>query len=138
MGSFTLTKLFYALGSFSHFIRPGMIRIETTRSDELTLEETYHDVVFSAYTNDAENQLVLVAVNFTSEARAVTLSLANAAGKTLKNQSLFLTDEFSNLTKQNLDLSSDNLVVPARSVVTYTADIENGTTGLSDIEETGL
>ncbi len=83
-GEFHLNKLFYALGNFSHFIRPGMIRIETTRSDELTLKETYHDVVFSAYTNDAENQLVLVAVNFTSEARAVTLSLANAAGKTAK------------------------------------------------------
>ena len=135
-GEFHLNKLFFALGNFSHFIRPGMIRIETTRSDELNLKETYQDVVFSAYTNDAENQLVLVAVNFTSEARAVTLSLANAAGKTLKNQSLFLTDEFSNLTKQNLDLSSDNLVVPARSVVTYTADLENGTTGLSDIEKT--
>jgi O-glycosyl hydrolase len=135
-GEFHLTKLFYALGSFSHFIRPGMIRIETTRSDSLNLKETYQDVVFSAYTNDAENQLVLVAVNFTSEARAVTLSLAQGAGKTVKNQSLFLTDEFSNLTKQNLDLSSDILVVPARSVVTYTADLENGTTGLSDMEKT--
>ena len=135
-GEFHLTKLFFALGNFSCFIRPGMLRIETTRSDELSLEETYHDVVFSAYTNDAENQLVLVAVNFTSEARAVTLSLAHAAGKKVKNHSLFLTDEFSNLTKQNLDLSSGNLVVPARSVVTYTADLENGTTGLSDIKKT--
>jgi hypothetical protein len=124
----------FALGSF-HFIRPND-KIETTRSDELNLKETFHDVAFSAYTNDAENQLVLVAVNFTSEARAVTLSLARAAGKTVKNQSLFLTDEFSNLTKQNFDLSSDNLVVPARSVVTYTADLENGTTGLSDMEKT--
>jgi hypothetical protein len=113
-----------------------MKRIETTRSDELNLKETYHDVVFSAYTNDDENQLVLVAVNFTSEARGVTLSFPNAAGKTLKNQFLYLTDEFSNLIKQNLDLSSGNFVVPARSVVTYTAGLENGTTGLSGIEIT--
>jgi hypothetical protein len=51
----------------------------------------------------------------------------------VKNQSLYLTDEFSNLTKQDLDLSSGNLVIPARSVVTYTAELENGTSGLSDI-----
>jgi O-glycosyl hydrolase len=137
-GEFHLTKLFYALGSFSHFIRPGMIRIETTRSDELSLRETYQDVVFSAFTDGEENQLVMVVANFTSEARAVTLSLANAAGKTVKNQSLFLTDEFSNLTKQNLDLSSDNLVVPAHSVVTYTADLENGPTGLPGMEKKDL
>jgi hypothetical protein len=135
-GEFHLTKLFFTLGNFSYFLRPGMSRIETTRSDELSLEETYRDVVFSAYTNDAEDQLVLVAVNFTSEARAITLSLAQGAEKRAKNQSLFLTDEFSNLAKQNLDLSSGNLVVPARSVVTYTADLEDGTTGLSDIEKT--
>jgi hypothetical protein len=113
-----------------------MKRIETTRSDELNPEETYHDVVFSAYTNDTENQLILVAVNFTSEARAVTLSISHAAGKTLKDQSLFLTDEFSNLAKQNLDFSEGNLVVPARSVVTVTADLVDGPTGSSDIEKT--
>ncbi len=135
-GEYHLNKLFFAFGNFSHFIRPGMIRIGTTRSDELTLEETYHDVVFSAYTNDAENQLVFLAVNFTSEARAVTLSLAQTAGKTLKNQSLFLTDEFSNLTKQQIDLSAGNLVIPARSVVTITADLEAGLTGTSEIEKT--
>ena len=133
-GEFHLTKLFYALGNFSHFIRPGMIRIETTRSDELNLNETYQDVVFTVYTDSAVNQLVIVAVNFTSEARGVTFSLANAAGKRVKNQSLFLTDEFSNLSQQNQDLSSDNFVVPARSVIAYTADLENGPTGLSDRE----
>jgi hypothetical protein len=135
-GEFHLNKLFYTLGNFSHFIRPDMIRIETTRSDELPLDETYQDVAFSAYTDSAESQLVMVAVNFTSEARAVIFSLAQAAGKKVKNQSLFLTDEFSNLRKQNLDLSSDNLVVPARSVITYTADLENAVTGLRDLEKT--
>jgi O-glycosyl hydrolase len=135
-GEFHLTKLFNTMGNFSHFIRPGMIRIETTRSDALTLEETYHDVVFSAYTNDAENQLVLVGVNFTSEAREVNLSLANTVGKTFKNQSLYLTDEFSNLTKQNLDFSEGSLVVPARSVVTVTADLVDSPTGSSDIKKT--
>jgi O-glycosyl hydrolase len=135
-GEYHLNKLFFTLGNFSHFIRPGMTRIETTRSDALTLNETYHDVVFSAYVNDSVNQLVLVAVNFTSEARAVTLSHTNASGKTIKNLSLFLTNEFSNLTKQPFDVTPDNLVVPSQSVVTITAGFENGPSGYSDIEKT--
>jgi hypothetical protein len=82
------------------------------------------------------NQLVLVAVNFTSEARAVTLSHTNASGKTIKNLSLFLTNEFSNLTKQPFDVTPDNLVVPSQSVVTITAGFEKGPSGYSDIEKT--
>lgn len=135
-GEYHLNKLFFTLGNFSHFIRPGMTRIGTTRSDALTLKETYHDVVFSAYVNDSVNQLVLVAVNFTTEARAVTLSLANASGKTIKNLSLFLTDEFSNLTIQHPDISPGSLVVPARSVITVTASLENGPSGISNLEKT--
>lgn len=133
-GEYHPTKLLYTLGNFSHFIRPEMKRVETTRSDALSLKDTYQDVVFSAYTNDEENQLVLVAVNFTGEARAVSLAFANE--KTIKNPALFLTDDFSNLLKQDIDLSSQNLVVPARSVVTYTAGLEVIPTGISETNTT--
>jgi hypothetical protein len=137
-GEYHLTKLFYTLGCFSHFIRPGMIRLETTRSDQLTLKETYQDVVFSAWENGPENQLVIIGINFTSEARAVNVKFAGESHKTVTNQSLFLTDEFSNLAKQNLDLPSGRFIVPARSIVTYTAGLENSITVLRNMEESGL
>jgi O-glycosyl hydrolase len=137
-GEFHLTKLFYAFGCFSHFIRPGMKRVETARSDQLTLKETYQDVVFSAYENEAENKLVIVGINFTHEARAVNLKLTGESHKTVSNPSLFLTDEFSNLAKQDVDLSSGSFIVPARSVVTYTADLEDRETGISELKGTGL
>ena len=134
-GEYHLNKLFYTFGNFSHFIRPGMIRIGTTRSDNLSTQEQLSDIVFSAYINEEENQLILLALNLTHEARKVTLALENASGKTIKNPSLFLTDEFSNLKKQNIDLSSGNIIVPARSVVTYTADLEIGTSGSEDLNK---
>lgn len=134
-GEYHLNKLFYTLGNFSHFIRPGMIRIGTTRSDNLTPNEELKDVVFSAYTNTEENQLVLVAVNFTSEAREVELSFENSSNITLKNPFLFLTNEFTNLKKQDSGLLSGSFVVPARSVVTYTADLAIGTSGSDIIEK---
>ncbi len=126
-GVYHLTKLFYSFGNFSHFIRPEMTRIDLSRSDNLTTSEIYENMVFSAYTNPEENKLVLVAVNFTADARAVNLSFENANGKTLKNQSLYLTDEYTNLEKQNIDLTGGSLIVPAHSVITYTADLEVGT-----------
>lgn len=126
-GVYHLTKLFYSFGNFSHFIRPEMTRVDLSRSDNLTTSETYENIVFSAYTNTEENSLVLVAVNFSADARAVNLSFEHADGKTLKNQSLFLTDEYTNLEKQAIDLSDGSLIIPAYSVVTYTADLEVGT-----------
>lgn len=135
-GEYHLNKLFYTLGNFSHFIRPGMTRIATSRTDALTLNETYHDVVFSAYTNDSANQLVVVAVNVTAAAREVTLSLASNSGKALASQSLYLTDEFTNLTLQDPGLATGHIVVPARSVVTVTAQLEDRPSGISEIEKT--
>lgn len=134
-GAYHLNKLFYSFGNFSHFIRPGMNRLGTTRSDELTAKQEITDVMFSAFTNEEKNRIVLLAVNLTHEARAVTLSLKNAPGKSIKNPTLYLTDEFSNLSKQNVELSSGHWVIPARSVLTYTADLSDGTSDLQKLND---
>ena len=134
-GVYHLTKLFYSFGNFSHFIRPEMARVDLTRSDNLTTSETYENIVFSAYTNTEENELVVVAVNFTADAREVNLSFENADGKTVKNQTLFLTDEYTNLEQQDIDLSDGSLIIPAHSVVTYTADLEVGTSTGPELKE---
>ena len=134
-GVYHLTKLFYTFGNFSHFIRPDMTRVDYSRSDNLSTSETYEDIVFSAFTDAEESKVVIVATNFTSEARDVNLTFENVNGKTLKNTSLFLTDEFANLEKQDIDLSNGTLIVPANSVVTFTADLEVGTSIGTELEE---
>lgn len=137
-GDYHLNKLFYSFGNFSHFIRPGMTRIGYSRSDNLTATQETTDVMFSAYINAEENKLVLIAANFTNNARKTSVLLENASGKVLSNQSLFLTDEFSNLTKQKIDLSSGKLIVPAHSVITYTADLTIGTSNSEQIKESNF
>ena len=122
-GVYHLNKLFYSFGNFSHFIRPGMSRLGITRSDNLTdLQET-SDIMFSAYSNNDENQLVLVAANVTDKAKEVNLNVKNSSGKSMKKQALYLTNEYSDLSKQEIDLSTEKIIVPARSVVTFTADL---------------
>lgn len=134
-GVYHLTKLFYTFGNFSHFIRPDMTRVDYSRSDNLSTSETYENIVFSAFTDTEESKVVVVATNFTDEARTINLAIENTNGKTLKNPSLFLTDEFANLEKQDIDLSNGNLIVPANSVVTFTADLEVGTSIGTELKE---
>jgi O-glycosyl hydrolase len=126
-GIYHLNKLFYVFGSFSHFIRPGMTRIEISRSDnpsELTQSNT---VNFSAYINKAENELVISAVNHTADGKPFSVELKNAGGKLVKNIAVYLTDDFNNLEKQNMEFTADNLVIPAHSVAIITAGIDFGT-----------
>jgi O-glycosyl hydrolase len=122
-GEYHLNKLFYSFGNFSHFIRPGMVRIGTTRSGSLTAKDELKDVVFSAYTNTEENKLVVLAVNFTADAREVALSFENSDVLEIQNPSLFLTNDFNNLQKQDAGLLTGGFVVPARSVISFCADI---------------
>lgn len=135
-GEYHLNKLFYSFGNFSHFIRPGMHRLGTLRSDNLTAYEEISDVMFSAYTNSDESKLVIVAVNVTDEAKETNLVLKNIPGKKLKNQALYLTNDFTNLAKQEINLSEGKLIIPAHAVVTYTADLGLETSVNETLEDT--
>lgn len=122
-GVYHLNKLFYTFGNFSHFIRPGMVRLGTARSDNLSMLQETSDLMLSVYSNSNEDKLVLVGVNASNEAKEVNLNLKNSSGKILKNKALYLTSEYSNLIKQDIDLSSEKIIIPAHSVITYTADL---------------
>lgn len=124
-GEYHLNKLFYTYGNFSHFIRPGMKRLGIKRSDNLTPYQEISNVMLSAYSSADNKELVLVAANFANEARELNLTLQNILGKKLINQSVYLTDEYSNLRKQNVSWSPGKLIVPAKSVVTYTAELSD-------------
>lgn len=122
-GIYHLNKLFYSFGNFSHFIRPGMQRLGISRSDNLTAYEQTSDVMFSAYTNTTEDKIVLLAVNTTGEARDVNLAINNLSGKELENQLVYLTDAHTNLSVQDVNWASNDMIVPAHSVLTFTADL---------------
>lgn len=72
-GDFSVTKNLWALGHYSRFIRPGMKRIVTTRSDGLNDVQAAQDVMLSAFCSKKE--LVVVAVNYTLSAKAIALEM---------------------------------------------------------------
>jgi O-glycosyl hydrolase len=132
-GVYHPNKLFYTLGQFSHFIRPGMIRLGIQRSDNVSLYLESSNLSFSAYTNDSEDKLVLIAVNHTPYSREVSLSLKNAENRVPGNISLYLTDKYHNLQKPEKVFNPGQIIIPAHSVATITSDILPGTSEMGKV-----
>nr|WP_319509504.1 glycoside hydrolase [uncultured Draconibacterium sp.] len=123
-GFYYLNKLFYTFGNFSHFIRPGMKRLGIFRSDNLKAYQEISDVMFSAYTTSSEDKIVMIAVNTTADTRKVNLTLKNSSGKELDEPLVYLTDAYTSLSVQDVNWASNEIIVPAHSVLTLTADLE--------------
>jgi hypothetical protein len=136
-GVYHLNKLFYTFGNFSHFIRPGMVRLAISRSDNLSDFQAISDLMFAAFSSADEKELVLVAANFNNEARELNLDLKNITDKKLANQVVYLTDAFTNLSKQDVDWTSEKVIVPAKSVITYSAELTDVTGFRNEKTESG-
>ena len=126
-GVYHANKLFYGFGNFTHFIRPGMHRIGVARSDGINALEAARDLMFSAFLNEAGDSLVVVAVNHTEQAQSFSLSLANEQDRYLENLEGYLTDAYHNLKKQNRSFTPESCIIPAQSIMTFTADVRQNT-----------
>jgi glucuronoarabinoxylan endo-1,4-beta-xylanase len=102
------TKVFWALGNFSKFVRPGDVRIDARASG---IPST---LSVSAYKHPGDDRVVIVAVNQGSSATGVDFRLGFSALATP-----YVTSASSDLQAQ-ADVSLDRTVtIPARSIVTY-------------------
>jgi O-glycosyl hydrolase len=79
-GNFRITKNLWALGHYSRFIRPGMVRIDLKKTAE-------NDLLASAFYGD--KKLVIVIVNSSKDPRQIKLAIP--AGKFIKNIKPYLT-----------------------------------------------
>lgn len=112
------SKLMWALGNFSFFIRPNMIRIDIENQDP---EASSSDVMISAYKDSALQKLVIVAINTRDVEQKYQLELD---GK-IKNKKLipYITSSISNLEKGG-ETTADNIIIPPQSVVTLVGELE--------------
>ena len=110
------TKILWAFGNFSFFVKPGMVRVQIPGLDNST---ALTDVMLTAYKDVTSKKLVVIAVNFGKTARTYKLNLSGGA---LVNNKLtpYTTSETKSL-KKGMDVDPANFEVEARSVVTYVA-----------------
>ena len=117
-GYYRDSKLMWAFGNYSFFIRPNMVRIQIADQNPVTASA---DVMVSAYKDKQTKKLVIVTVNVSDSERTYKLDLN---GK-LKNNELtpFITSESSNL-KKGAVTNLDKIVIPAKSVVTFVGELQ--------------
>lgn len=89
-GAFHDSKLLWALGNYSRFVRPNMVRIEVEIDDCKDLELQYKDVILSAYMDIKTSEIVLVAINYSNENKNLDLTdfVAKTMYTTSKNKNL--------------------------------------------------
>lgn len=111
------SKLLWALGNYSKFIKNGYKRIGLTRSDNRTIEQSISGLLVSAYTSASNSQYVTVFVNQRNIEIPIKLSVTGKASFTAKRY------QTSGLISDNISFKgeiSQNDVwnIPARSIVT--------------------
>ncbi len=107
------SKTLWAMGNFSRFVRPGMVRVGATYDDHRSLADAASTVMASAYLDKKAKRLVVVLINVTKDEQAVKLSgIAVRGGKF----DTYTTSDSSDLGKGST--SATDIHLPPRSVVT--------------------
>ncbi|WP_188220138.1 glycoside hydrolase [Flavobacterium pokkalii] len=110
-GNFHDSKLLWALGNFSRFVQPNMVRIDIKSSSNKELKDQYKDLMLSAYLNTKTSEVSIVAINYSDENKELEIP-----GVTLDK--LFVTSKDKNL--EATSISKNNISIEARSISTLT------------------
>lgn len=113
------SKLMWAYGNYSFFIRPGMKRVEViTENPDPVSEAT--DVMISAFKDEASKKIFIVVVNTGNITRTYNLD-----GLNIKDQKLipYTTSEASNLARGN-EVNISEIPVQARSITTFVGELQ--------------
>ncbi|MCD0466041.1 glycoside hydrolase [Flavobacterium sp. ENC] len=107
-------KILWALGNFSFFVKPGMVRVQIPTVDNAA---SVNDVMVTAYKDATTKKLVVVAVNISKLAKTYKLNLT---GGTLADNKFtpYTTSETLSL-KKGAAVDATNFEIPAKSIVTY-------------------
>ncbi|KLT66659.1 glycoside hydrolase [Pedobacter sp. BMA] len=112
-GSFTQTKNLWALGHFSRFIRPGMVRLDINAG--LTENKK---LLVSAYT-DQKGKVVIVAINQHDQGAEINMKLLNNKRKYKTIKSYRTTGaEGDDMKLQAFKGIDHGIALPARSITT--------------------
>lgn len=108
-GNIVTTKLLWALGNYSRFVRPGMVRIGITSGQKNSIEDELQGIMLSAYMEPQTGKKVVVLINMLESNKIVEIGNLNDA-------KIYVTDENHNL--EYMGEGCHKFGINARSVVT--------------------
>jgi O-glycosyl hydrolase len=109
-GNYYESKMLWAMGNYSRFIRPGYKRVKISSSQGDLQSQSF---LYSAYKDPSTAKLVTVVINTAPEDKV--FSLQNN-GTALTNLKLYITSAQKNL--EPATVTDGKVTVPSRSVVT--------------------
>lgn len=112
------SKLLWALGNFSRFLRPGAVRVTAARSDGTTAIDHARGLMVSAYRDAAGERPVVVAVNYGTADRPLVLDVAGMPGGGPVAWQPYVTSAGRDLEPSDPVEPGTAFVVPGRAVVT--------------------
>lgn len=118
-GSITDNKLLWALGNFSRFIRPGMVRFDVVDPDygETASVENF---MISGYKSANSKEIVLVCINNTDSNRTIILDNYGEDFEFVNGSfEVYTTSAGSNLRRTTANY--DAITIPQKSIVTLKA-----------------
>ena len=117
-GRLTVDKNLWVLGNYSRFIRPGYKRVAMKGADDL------NGLMGSSWFSPDEKTLVTVFVNMSQASKKIGITMADNAIESVKT---YLTDKNYSLKFQPSLNDASQMEIPARSVVTIVAQLNNAT-----------
>jgi O-glycosyl hydrolase len=118
-GQVLKSKMLWALGNYSRFVRPGMIRVDASLSGIADATAAATSLMISAYKNQITKEVVVVVINMGTAEERIKFG-ATFSGGSLKT---YTTDATKELQYSNTP-SAGNIIVGARSIVTYVGNYQ--------------
>lgn len=107
------SKLLWAFGNYSRFVRPGMQRIAITSDSHKPLEEQYSNLMLSAFKNQKTGEVSVIAINYANQEQNLVLDADN-----LQFSHAYITSENYNLKHQ--PVANNTVKLAPLSVTTLT------------------
>jgi len=111
-GNYHDSKLMWALGNYSRFVRPGMKRIMVEQLNNKELKDQATDLMVSGFKDEKSNELVLVFINYGEKDKEIKLDQSMIQ----KDVKAYVTSDKDNLTYQPMNANRVN--VRAKSIMT--------------------
>jgi glucuronoarabinoxylan endo-1,4-beta-xylanase len=119
--SYTVTPKFYAVKQYFKFIRPGSKRIEAASNNP--------NILASAYMNETNGNVTIVAINNGSISITTTFNLKNVATASFKEYQTSASENCAYIGNIAVSNNSFNATLPPQSITTFTnMAFVNGTT----------
>lgn len=114
------SKMLWAMGNYSRFIRPGMKRVSATLDGYSNQEDAAKNLMISAYKDETNKQIVVVIINMTTNSQNINLNNINFASATVKSYTTSSSKDLSYAAVQDVSKIS----ISGKSIVTIVGNYQ--------------